>query len=397
MKKRKNILFIASRLPINTETGDRLRTYHFIRKLVDRGHRVDVLGFVPAGGYEIRTNIENLCGRCIGIERSDLEFEKPSRMQQLYLFAESFFSGYPYRVWHLHDRQLEARAEKMTKEYEYDIIHLSVIDSAMVFRALKKANIEATFVFDFIDSLALSLKSSPHKKWSIRGLVRLIDYYRLKKFEQQILQETDQAIFISNRDKQFLNDEQAWVIPNGVKQQKVQNRPRDIDILFTGNMAAKPNVDAAFWFAKNIMPAIREHNKSFQFYIVGTHPPKKIRSLAGDHIQVTGFVDDINEYYQRAKVFVCPMRYGAGQKNKILEAMMNRAPVVSTTEGNIGIDAPPNVITLADSAESFSKQVLSLLNDEKQRNQMAQNGHQFVHNNFYWERSVNLLEECYEA
>src|SRR5699024_8572527 len=131
--------------------------------------------------------------------------------------------------------------------------------------------------------------------------------------------------------------------------------------------------------------------------IAGANPTSRVKQLGSRQITVTGYVEDINAYYRRAQLFVCPMRKGAGQKNKILEAMINQTPVLSTQEGNIGIDAPLTAIAIADSAEAFIEQVKNMLEKPQQRNQLAQNGYRFVRDNFSWEQSIDLLEQCYQS
>jgi|GEM_PF-2477105 glycosyltransferase involved in cell wall biosynthesis len=397
MTKGKKILFIVSRLPINTETGDRLRVYHFIKKLRERGHQIDVLGFVPPGDYKIRTDIESLCNKCVGIEKENLEFKNPNRIKQLKLFSQSFFKGYPYRVWQWYDEKFIRAARQLVEKNPYDVVHFSVVASAIAFKELNEQKQMSRFVFDLVDSLALSLKSAIKRDHSFLWPFRYVEFFRLRTFEQQLVQEADKAILISERDKKFLGQKEINIIPNGIEANNLAEVERDIDLLFVGNMAAKTNIDAARWFAKSIMPKLVKYEPSLQFFIAGVNPSEEIKKLQNRNITVSGYVQDINEYYRRARLFVCPMRRGAGQKNKILEAMINNTPVISTTEGNIGIDAPENAIAIADNAKEFAEKILILLEDSNQRNQLAEKGRAYARENFSWEKSVSLLEQCYEA
>jgi glycosyltransferase involved in cell wall biosynthesis len=397
MTKGKKILFIVSRLPINTETGDRLRVYHFIKKLRERGHQIDVLGFVPPGDYKIRTDIESLCNKCVGIEKENLEFQNPNRIKQLKLFSQSFFKGYPYRVWQWYDEKFIRTARQLVEKNAYDVVHFSVVASAIAFKELNEQKQMSRFVFDLVDSLALSLKSAIKREHSFLWPFRYVEFFRLRTFEQQLVQEADKAILISERDKKFLGQKEINIIPNGIEANNLAEVERDIDLLFVGNMAAKTNIDAARWFAKSIMPKLVKYEPSLQFFIAGVNPSEEIKKLQNRNITVSGYVQDINEYYRRARLFVCPMRRGAGQKNKILEAMINNTPVISTTEGNIGIDAPENAIAIADNAKEFAEKILILLEDSNQRNQLAEKGRAYARENFSWEKSVSLLEQCYEA
>lgn len=395
MKRRKKILFIVSRLPVNTHTGDRVRVYHFIKRLAERGHQVDVLGFVPPGKYPVHTDIKKITHQCIGIVKEGLEFKNPARMEQLKLFTASFFRGYPFRVWQWHDEKFIEQARELMLYHDYDVIHFSEIVTALAFNK-KVEKLRARIIFDLIDSVALSIRNSLSGGFSILWPFRFIEERRLKSFEQQVCKKADLPILISERDKAYLENSDIKIIPNGIEENNLSERTRDIDLLFTGNMAAEANVDAALWFAREILPELLREKHALNFTIAGANPPEQIRQLASDNITVTGYVQDMNEYYRRARLFVCPMRLGAGQKNKILEAMINHAPVITTSEGNIGIDAPPGCIAVADEAEAFRASITNLLDREEQRLRLAQKGYTFAKTQFSWERSVDLLEQCYE-
>ncbi len=391
MTKRKNILFIVSRLPVNLHTGDRLRVYNFIKQLTGRGHRVDVIGFTFSGDFTVSTDIERLCNRCIGVEKEGIEFKNPSRFKQLASFCSSFFHRYPFRVWQWHDEAFIEKTMQLIDEKNYDVIHFSEVVSGLVFDELIKTDHTAVFVFDLIDSVALSIDNSLNRSGMLRPF-RMIEKKRLKKYEKSIIKRAGKTILISKRDKDYLEATAASIIPNGITVPKQKERERDIDLLFTGNMSAEANIDAAVWFSKKVMPKLA----SLKLYIVGANPGVEVEALASGNIAVTGFVSNMNEYYQRTKLFVCPIRLGAGQKNKVLEAMVNHAPVISTGEGNIGIEAPRNAIAIADNVKDFIGKIELLLEDKDKRKQQTQNAYKFVKNNYSWVKSVDLLERCYE-
>ncbi len=372
-------------------TGDRRRVYHFIEGLTERGHQVDILGFVPDEGLTVLTNIETLCRHCVGIEKEDIEFKNPSRFKQLKTFYSSFLHGYPFRVWQWQDEVFLSEAKKLINEEDYDIIHFSEVVSGIAFDELLKAKYNAKLVVDLIDSVAFSIENSLNRNFILNPF-RLVEKRRLKEYEQKLAQKADAAILISKTDKEYLGLNEISIIPNGVSRTELKMNKRDIDLLFTGNMAAEANTDAACWFAKRVMPKL----KGINLFIAGANPSIKVRELQNQQIKVTGYVEEITKYYQRAKLFICPMRLGAGQKNKVLEAMINFAPVISTKEGNAGIEAPDSAIAIANSAGEFAEKIELLLKDDERRKELAENGHEYVKKNFSWQKSVDLLEQCYE-
>lgn len=127
--------------------------------------------------------------------------------------------------------------------------------------------------------------------------------------------------------------------------------------VFTGAMDYPPNIDAAVWFATDILPVIRNRIGNAQFYIVGMNPVSEIKRLAQqDGVHVTGRVDDVRPYVAHALAAVAPLRIARGIQNKVLEAMAMAKPVIVTSPALEGIDAalPGHDVLLADSAADIA-------------------------------------------
>ena len=101
-------------------------------------------------------------------------------------------------------------------------------------------------------------------------------------------------------------------------------------LLFVGNYEYAPNQDAARILVERVLPRVRQALPDARLQLVGANPPGWLQALAADHIEVSGRVPDVAPYLARATVFVCPLRMGAGLKNKVLEALAMGIPVVAT-------------------------------------------------------------------
>jgi O-antigen biosynthesis protein len=136
-------------------------------------------------------------------------------------------------------------------------------------------------------------------------------------------------------------------------------------LLFVGGFAHAPNVDAVVYFCRDVLPLIRKVLPSAPVWIVGDSPPDEVlamKDLAG--VEVTGYVQDLGPYLRRAWISIAPLRYGAGIKGKISEAMAAGLPVVTTTIGAEGMHLRNRVTALiADSAEEFAGAVVELSRD----------------------------------
>jgi hypothetical protein len=156
-----------------------------------------------------------------------------------------------------------------------------------------------------------------------------------------------------------------------------------------------PNEDAVRYFCSAIFPIIKTSLPDLQFWAVGANPSATLRSLStnGD-VVVTGTVEDVRPYLRQATVFVCPLRYGTGIKNKLLSAMAAGVPVVCTTIAMQGIDVcPEEHLLVADTPLAFAGQVHRLLADPEFAATLARNAHARVLERYAWASHGRTLEE----
>jgi polysaccharide biosynthesis protein PslH len=114
------------------------------------------------------------------------------------------------------------------------------------------------------------------------------------------------------------------------------------DLVFTGRMDYRPNIDAVQWFARDVMPVLRHRVPAARFWIVAAAPTSDVRALTGlPGVEVTGRVPDTRPYLTAADVVVAPLRIARGIQNKLLEAMAMARPVVATPEAFQGVRAEP--------------------------------------------------------
>ena len=138
-------------------------------------------------------------------------------------------------------------------------------------------------------------------------------------------------------------------------------------VLFVAGFAHPPNVDAASWLVGEVMPLVWESHPHLRLSLVGSNPTGAVRALAGERVEVTGFVDDdeLARRYARARVAVVPLRYGAGIKGKVVEALQQGVPLVTTSVGAQGLDGLAEVATVADDAAVLAAGIVALLDDDE--------------------------------
>lgn len=192
------------------------------------------------------------------------------------------------------------------------------------------------------------------------------------------------------------------LIPNGVDLDMFQPvadvEEKAGNLIVFGNMDFLPNVDAAIRFARDILPLVHKRHPDATFTVVGTNPIDEVLALAGlPGVEVTGRVEDLKPWIQRATMLVAPMRYGAGIKNKVLEAMAVEKPVVTNTTGVEAMnDRVRELLVLADDDQAFADAVCDLLDDETRRRELGRKGREVMAEVHSWDAVAAEYEALFE-
>lgn len=137
------------------------------------------------------------------------------------------------------------------------------------------------------------------------------------------------------------------------------------DLWFVGGFQHPPNVDAVRWFVAEVWPQVRAELPDARFHVVGSKMPESMRALAGDGVEIHGHVADLSPFLDGCRVSVAPLRYGAGVKGKVNQAMAHGQPVVATpmaVEGMHLVDGEE--VLVADTPAAFAAAVVRLYRDE---------------------------------
>lgn len=255
---------------------------------------------------------------------------------------------------------------------------------------------------------ALSLRYEDFGRFARSGRARLAWRFRTaaaRRFERRWYRWIDHVIITSPADRdalaRWMPAERVTVVSNGVDLDHWAYRPApDPDrIVFTGNMSWPPNEDAARHFALDVYPRIRARRPSAEFWVVGATPSLAVRALGGlAGVHVTGTVPDLREFVWRAAVYVSPLRFGAGVKNKILEAMALGAPIVATPRSLTGTPlVPGRHLLLADGPDAIAEAVLTLLDNGELRQALSKEARRKVELEYSWESAASRFEAVWRA
>ena len=155
------------------------------------------------------------------------------------------------------------------------------------------------------------------------------------------------------------------------------------NLLFVGHYAHSPNEDAVCYFVKEILPLIRQDIPGVVFYMVGSQITEAVQSLASRDVVAVGYAPDLTPYLDGCRVFVAPLRYGAGIKGKIGQSMGFGLPVVTTPIGAEGMNLIDGEhVLIADSPAAFARAVVRLYTDDLLWERMSQNALLHIQTNF---------------
>lgn len=168
-------------------------------------------------------------------------------------------------------------------------------------------------------------------------------------------------------------------------------------IVFVGGFGHPPNEDAVLWFVEKVLPLI-EKEKEIPFYIVGSHPTDKIKAIKQKNVILKGFVseEELQELYNTCKMVVVPLRYGAGVKGKVVEALYYGTPMVTTSVGVEGIQGAEDIIRVEDKAEDFAKAVVTLYADNAALEKTLDNYQKFVKSKFSVDAVWDIIKDDFK-
>jgi sugar transferase (PEP-CTERM/EpsH1 system associated) len=386
-----NILFLSLRCPYPPHRGDRIRAYHFIKQLAQR-HSLTVVCFVESD--EDIDNLKHLQPFCDRIEY--VRFQRNHARLNTLLRC---FSKQPFQLHYWYAKEMQHTIDKVLDETDFDLIQVQFFRMAQYVSTLQ----EIPRVLDLADSMALNLSRRVALDRSIKRHLVKLEERRARRYELEITKSFDWATVVSPFDQDYLLKQDATlnlsVVPMGVDLEYFQPTTTEPQphLLFTGTMSYFPNSDAVLYFTQEIFPIIRKARPEITFYIVGNYPPQQIQQLAnGQDIVVTGHVPDTRPYFEKASVFVAPLRSGSGMQAKNLEAMGMGVPVVTTSIGALGLDA--NVgqdLLIADTPDTFAKHVINLIEDPSHRQTVGNAGRKLVETKYDWQVLIQGLENIY--
>lgn len=283
----------------------------------------------------------------------------------------------------------------------FDAVMLSRVDLADKLIDMVKTHCPAAFViFDTVD--VHFIREQRMAKVTRSGSLRWIAEKR-KDQELAVVAKTDVTLVVSPVEKKIL--EQA--LPDArIEILSTIHTIHETNhgfsgrkhLFFVGGFEHPPNIDAVVYYAKNILPLLRQRLAGVNTYIIGSNPPPAVHDMEAPDFIVTGYVKDIEPYLHQCRLSIAPLRFGSGVKGKINLSMSYGVPVVATSVAVEGMHLTPGVdVMAADSPRAFVDALVRVYTDEALWQTLSENGKSNIRAHFSAEKARKTLTRILRA
>jgi O-antigen biosynthesis protein len=289
---------------------------------------------------------------------------------------------------------------QLLRTQRYDVILFEFYSSAVPY--LTEVRIWQRQARVIVDSVDVHFRRLAAKQQVIAGDTDADETKRLKTAELSCYHAADAVVAVSEPDKLILLEEDKdlyievipliYAMPDRVKIDKVPK-----SLVFVGNFNHDPNADAMRYFCGDVFPRVLQREPDARLKIIGADPPPELKQLSSSRVEVLGHVADLRSHLLSSHISVAPIRYGAGLKVKIGEAMSYALPVVTSSVGadGFGFTAGEDVL-IADTPQDFADAIVSLFADVELCDRIGRNGREFIRKHFSDEALTDVVFNAFD-
>lgn len=379
------LLVVLPRFPYPLEKGDKLRAYHQLRVLSQQ-HEIYLFALsdkeIPAASMEA---LRLFC--------KDIRVGKLNIFTKLWNSMLALFKGWPIQCGYFFRKKAKKDLWRFAAELNPDAVYAQMVRTVPYVQDL---NGEKTIDYQDVLSQGMLRRSQRAPFWQKPFFT--FESRRLQRYEAEVFQYFQHHTIITEVDRDLMpvkEKDKIQVVGNGVDFElfKYAGQAKKYDLIFVGNMAYAPNVDAAEYIVRQILPRLLPQFPYLRLVLCGANPTKRVQALRGPHVEITGWVESMAEYYAQSRVFIAPMRLGTGLQNKLLEAMATELPCVTSP-----LAAKPlknaeyqKDIMVCKSPDEYAAAISRLLTDQEFYDEISQNAYRFVKEQYSWESMLPLI------
>ncbi|MBX3043596.1 MAG: glycosyltransferase [Candidatus Kapabacteria bacterium] len=381
--KRKKILFLTSRYPFPLIGGDKIKAYHLLRHLAEKND-VYLVAF-NFGSLPLEADLKPV--RELGVNVYPIALNP---MLSGLITGVRLPLEYPLEISFYLTREFKHTVDELCSKIDFD---LGIAFFMRTAEYIKDKSFKKILISEDCRVLYQS-RSYSRSTNLLQKAVRWWEVMKLRKYEPKITSMYDYTTLVTKEDIEEMKngnpDARYRLVTNGVDIEryapKTDYNKRKKYVIFTGKLSVWANTMMALKISKEIFPKILSEVPDVKLQIVGANPPKSIRELASDSIEIHADVPDLADFYANAKVFLHPHDGASGIQNKLLEAMSSGCAVVTTPTGNQGIYAKHGIdAMLSHSDEELIAYTIELLKNEELAKTISENARNWIITTHTWE------------
>ncbi|GAB4256647.1 MAG: TIGR03087 family PEP-CTERM/XrtA system glycosyltransferase [Deferrisomatales bacterium] len=414
------MLVVAHRVPYPPNKGEKIRAFHEIRHLAEQGRAVYLCALADdPTDLETAHELRRWC-RAAFVEPVNLRLRR-------WTSGRALLRGAPLSVPYFYSKRLQGRVDQVARRVRPQaVLCYSGPMAEYVFRS------RALWLGRALDAgasaeppqppggprLVMDLVDVDSDKWAQYARrtrwpwswVYRLESALLARYEARVARAFDAVTLVSPAEARLFQRrtglrDKIHAVGNGVDLDYFRPGPdggappggpaRPAGLVFCGAMDYYPNVDAAVWFAREVLPQVRRRVPGAEFTVVGSNPAPEVVALQDlPGVAVTGRVPDVRPHVGAAQVSVAPIRIARGVQNKVLEAMALGKPVVATPQAFEGLEAEPgrDLLVVPDRAAEFAEAVAGLLRAPERRRSLGAAARQHLERTYRWEAQLERLE-----
>jgi polysaccharide biosynthesis protein PslH len=394
---RKNILIIAADLPLPVISGTTLRFNKLFNKLKEEFNLFYAVRFSDVNKKEYMALNKDIINEVIFSVNP-----RPNYFKKVIICIKSLLKVIPPQCEAMYFPSLSKKIREFLEHNNMDIIHYDHIEYGYYLKDLKDYNCKHVLVIDDIPSERYYEEYKINKN-IINKILLYYTYMLYKNYEKRMIGRFDNIITVSEKNKEKIakiTQKTVEIIENG---SEIPNKDiiktstgKEFNMMFLGSMMYEPNLYGVLFFLKKVIPLLDSIDLNYKLYIIGGNCTDEIKSCASEKIVVTGFVENLEEYYEKCSVMVAPILSGGGTRTKILEAMGRKTLVISTTKGCEGIDVKDGEsILIANNETEFVDSIMKVYDNNELVKKVVEKAHEIAKIKYDWSNIGDKLINYY--
>lgn len=405
------VLIVHINIPFPSYSGADVRVFDSLKNM-SKKHRVSFLCLADIKSIEnvryIKPYCENVWVLPVVTDRSYIKKSGlifcPKEWPRLFSRTILIFRRTPYIITKYYHPKFRLLIRNILENEKFDVIQFELLGMGQYISYIQPFIGSAKKILVDHGLLGLETKrKSKYAKW-LKKIYYNIESELEIRYEKKLISKFDHLIVVSEEDKDRLvgygrKESQISIIRSGIDIEKFKYHEissQENQLIFLGGMDFIPNKDGLVWFLERIFPIIINKLNNVKLLVIGRADSIFIKKYQNRNVIFYGRIDDLNTEMGNGRIFIAPIRIGAGTRLKIVTAMAFGMPIVSTSIGIEGIPArESDGVIIKDKEEEFALSVLSLFENRETRFEYGRRARRFVERQFSSKLILNDLSEIY--